>query len=260
MPVLATSAYATVSNVLNRIRMILNDSEVAGGDVLTDTAPFTFDVVNGAFERVQLELARVGIEVQTAEAWLLALPVVSPVDPEARLIIDDTGTNIIFPNGIGNVFSLTPQLPVDLILPLRIWERQSGTANFTGPPMKQPNGGLLNMQQQTFLVDWEWKADGLRFRGALQVQDIKVLYEKHLPILAAPTDPVPIRGVVNAAAYEGAKIFCESRGGAVAPSFATHAEEEIFLLQQLSARRRQRKQVRRQPYSGRGGRNQQPII
>lgn len=260
MPVLATSAYVTCENVLNRIRMILNDSEVVGGDVLTDSAPFTFDVLNGAFERVQIDLATYGVEVNTTEAWLISIPVPPTTDSECRVIVDDTGCNIIYPNGVGNVFSLTPQLPPDLILPLVLWERQNGTANYTGPPMKQKNDGLLNMIQQTFLVDWQWIADGLRFRGALQVQDVKMKYEKHLALLAAVTDPVPIRGVTNAAAYRGAEIFCESRGGAVSPQFAKNAEDEIFRLQQVSVRRRQRKQVRRQPYSGRGGRGQMPII
>ena len=260
MPALGSSAYATCERVLNRIRMILNDSEVAGGDVLTDTAPFTFEVLNGAFERVQIDLAVYGVETYAKEWWLIGVPAVTTLDPEARVIIDDTGTRIIYPSGVGNVFSLTPQLPVDLVVPLVLWERQSGTANYTGPPMKQKNDGLLNMTQQTFLVDWQWMDDGLYFRGALQVQDIKVRGEKQLPALVAVTDPVPIRGVINAAAYRGAEIFCESRGGAVSPQFAKNAEDEIFRLQQVSVRRRQRKQVRRQPYSGRGGRGQQPII
>lgn len=261
MPNLPSSAYATCERVLNRIRMILNDSEVQGGDVLTDTAPFTFDVLNGAFERVQIELAMVGVETYTGEEWLIGLPSMPLVDPEARLIVDDSGTHIVYPNGVGNVNYLTPQLPTDLILPLKLWERQTATSNFTGPPMKQPNDGLLNMCQQTFLVDWEWKADGLRFRGALQVQDVKLKYEKQLLLLAAVTDPMPIRGVVNAASYHGARIFCESRGGAVSPAFAKDAEDEVFLLKAVSARRRQRKQVRRQPYSGRGGcSSQNPII
>jgi hypothetical protein len=251
MPVLGSTAYQTVEAVLNRIRMILNDSEVAGGDVLTDTAPFTFDVINGAYEKVQIELAGVGVETMSTDYWLMALPSMPSVDPEARLVVDDTGTSILYPNGVGNAFFLAPQLPTDLIVPLRLFERQSGTANFTGPPMKQTPGGLMNMAQQTFLVDWEWKSDGIRFRGALQVQDVKLVYEKHLPLLAAPTDPVPIRGVTNAAAYYGAKIFCESRGGAVAPIFRQNADEEVFALQRVSSRRRQHVQTRRSPYSGR---------
>jgi hypothetical protein len=257
MPI-PTSAYQIVEQVLNRIRVIINDSEVAGGDVLTDTAPFTFDVVNGAFERVQIELARVGVETMITEAWLIGLPVMPIIDPEARMVVDDTGTNIFYPNGIGNVLASTPQLPQDLIFPLKLWERQNNTTNFL-IPMMQPNTGLFDMSQQTALVDWEWLGDGIRFRGALQSEDVKIKYEKHLPILSAPTDPVPIRGVVNAAAYHGATIFTESRGGAIAPQFKLRADEEISMLQQISARRRQRKQVRRQPYSGRGTRIQSPI-
>jgi hypothetical protein len=253
MPVLSSTAYNTASDILNRVRVIVNDSEIAGGDVLTDTAPFTFPLLNAAFERVQMELAKVGVETQTDEAWLIALPAVPTIDPEARLIIDDSGTRIIYPNNVGNVLASSPQLPTNLILPLRLWERPTATAGFTGPPMRQANAGLLNLFQQTFLVDWEWQADGLRFRGATQSQDVKVKYEKQLPQLAAPTDAVPIRGVGNAAAYQAAKIFAASRGGAILAEFKIEADAEIFLLQQVSARRRQRKQVRRNPYSGRSG-------
>ena len=257
MPI-PTSAYGTCEDVLLRLRTIVNDSEIPGGDVITDTNFISFQLLNGAFERVQLELARVGVETMTSEAWLIGLPFMPFVDPEGRMIVDDTGTNIIYPNGIGNVFALTPQLPVDMILPLKLWERQNGTTNFL-IPLQQPNTGLFDMDQQTTLVDWEWQTDGLRFRGSLQSEDVKIKYEKHLPLLVAPTDPVPIRGVVNAAAYQAARIFIASRGGAILPEFKVQADYEIMLLQQISARRRQRKQVRRQPYSGRGTRRQSPI-
>jgi len=256
MPVIATSGYQTVSQVLSRIRMILNDSEVVGGDVLTDTAPFTFDVVNAGFERVQVELATVGVETMAKETWLVALPSMPIIDPEGRLIINDAGANIIYPgvNAINNKFSAVPQLPPDLVVPLACWERQNGTSNFTGPKMRQSNDGLLNMQQTQFLIDWQWLEDGLYFRGALQSQDLKLRYEKQMPRLSSPSDPVPIRGVLNAAAYRSAEFFCESRGGQLSPQFMKNADDEIFLLKQVSARRRQRKQVRRRPYSGRGGR------
>ncbi len=252
MPVLGSSAYNTAEDVLNRMRAIVNDSEVAGGDVLTDTAPFTFTLLNGGYERVQLELAKAGIETFIQEWWLIGLPIMPTVDPEARMVIDDTGCNILYPNGVGNVFSNVPQLPTNLVLPLKLFERQHGTTN-TADEMKQPNDGLYATDQQLFLMDWEWLNDGIRTRGALQSQDVKIKGEAKLPQLAAPTDPVPIRGVTNAAAYWGAVIFAESRGGAIAPEWEKHANDEIFLRLQISARRRQRKQVRRRPYSGRGG-------
>jgi hypothetical protein len=258
MPILATTSYNTCEDVLNLIRTILNDSEVAGGDVLTDTSPYTFTLLNAAYRRVQLELYSVGVETLIDYAWLIGLPTMPTIDPEARMVVNDQGVQITYPNNIGNSFFLTPQLPTNLVVPLKLWERQNNTTNFP-VPMMQPNTGLFNMSQQTFLVDWEWVADGLMFRGALQSEDVKIKMEKALPLLAAPTDPVPIRGVVNAAAYYGATIFAESRGGAISPALKVNADAEIFLLKQQSARRRARKQVRRQPYSGRDRERQSPI-
>lgn len=253
MPVLGSSAYNTADDVLTRVRTICNDSEVAGGDVITDTAPFAFDLLNAGFERVQLELAKYGVEVDTAEVWLIGLPTMPTIDPEARMVIDDTGCNILYPNGVGNIFNNAPALPADLVVPLKLSERQTGTTN-QAEPLKQPNSGLIPFSQSLYLRQWEWEADGIRTLGATQSLDVKLKYEKHLPKLVSPTDPVPIRGVVNAAAYFSALIFTEARGGVVAPNFKQNATEEIFLLQQLSVRRKQRKQVRRRPYSGRGGR------
>jgi len=251
MPVLSSSAYNTAEDVLNRLRVIVNDSEVAGGDILTDSAPFTFTLLNGGYERVQLELAKVGIETFIQDWWLIGLPIMPTVDPEARMVIDDSGCNIIYPNGAGDVFASAPQLPINLLLPLDLYERQTGSTD-EADKMEQPNNGLPSGSQQSFLMDWEWKADGIRTRGALQSQDVKIVGEANLPRLISPTDPVPIRGVLNAAAYFSAMIFAESRGGLISPQFKAHADEEIFLRIQISARRRQRKQVRRRPYSARG--------
>jgi hypothetical protein len=263
MPI-PTSAYKTFADVSARLRTIVLDSEIAGGDTLTDPGsptgvPFvTVQIINAAFEKVQLELARVGVETMIGEAWLIGLPAMPTIDPEGRMVVDDTGTTITYPNAIGNVFSLTPQLPVDLVLPLVLYERQTNTTN-SPLKMRQPNGTLPSQSQSTWLINWEWETDGLRFRGATQSQDVKIKYEKSLPLLVATTDPVPIRGVVNAAAYAGATIFAQSRGGAISPMFKAEADYEISLLQQISARRRQRKQVRRQPYSGRGQRTNSPV-
>lgn len=237
--------------MLNRLRAIVNDSEIAGGDILTDSAPFTFTLLNGGYERVQLELAKAGIEVSIADAWLIGLPTMPTVDPEARMVIDDTGCNILYPNGVGDVFSPTPQLPVDLVLPLDLFERQTGTT-YEARRMRQARSGLASANQNLYLIEWDWKTDGLRTRGARQSQDLKIEYEKQLPRLVAPTDPVPIRGVLNAAAYFAAMIFSESREGEVAPNFKMHADEEIFLRMQVSSRRRQRNPGRRRAYSSRG--------
>ncbi|SRR6266550_3616928 len=254
MPVLVTTAYGTCETVLLRARAILNDMEIQGGDVLTDVAPFSIQFLQIAYESVQRQLAIVGVEVNVSYAWLLAIPTMPINDPEGRLIIDDSGTHIVYPNGAnGSNFAL-PQLPVDLVVPLKLWERQTNTVNNPGL-MAHPPGGLRTMGQQTFLVDWEWVGDKLEFRGALQSQDVKIKYEKQLAPIVSVNDPVPIRGVLNAAAYETAAAFAASRGSTLAAGYDKVGQSEIHALQQLSVRQRQRGHHRRQPYSGSGGRN-----
>ena len=258
MPVLQTTAYNTVEGSVLRARAILNDMEIQGGDVLTDAAPFTMQFAMIAYESIQRQLAILGVEINVDYFWIVGLPTMPINDPEGRMILADSGTIIQYPNGNNSSVTPQPQLPVNLVLPLKLWERQNGTTNYPAP-MKQRNGGLNTMTQQTFLVDWEWIADSIQFRGSLQSQDIKIKGEKQLAPIASVNDPVPIRGVTNAVAWELAAAFVLSRGSPIAEGMDKAGQDEIFALQQLSVRRRQRKHSRRRPYRGYGGR-QYPVL
>lgn len=240
------------------MRALLNDMEVQGGDVLTDNAPFTMQFVMIAYEMIQRRLAAVGVEINIDYAWLIGLPAMPLTDPEGRLIVNDSGTHITFPNGQNGQNFQTPQLPTNLIVPTKLWERQSGTVNYPSP-MKERMGGLNTMTQQTFLVDWEYTADAIQFRGALQSQDVKVKFEKALQPVAVVTDPVPIRGVTNAAAFYGVEAFLASRGEPMTAQMDAIAVDELRQLKLISVRKRQRKKHRRRPYRGFGGR-QYPIL
>lgn len=257
MPGLGSSAFSIVESVLNKARAILNDAEVPGGDVLTDSYAGLFPLCNTAYDNVQKRLAAAGVETFIGYAWLISVPAVSGNDPETRVTIRDDGTSIVNPNGIGGSNFASPVIPTDLIAPLKLWERQNGTTNEV-VPMKQPNDGLSRIVPQNFLLDWEWASyqtmTCIILRGALQAQDIKCKYERRVAILASVNDPVPIRGVDNAAAYEIAKVFAAGRGSTLAASFAAEGDNEILQLEMISARRAQRKRTRRQPYSGRGSR------
>ena len=254
MPVLIGSAYSNLESVLARARVIINDSAIAGGDILTDSYAGVLPLCDIAYEAVQVKLSNAGVDVFINYAWLIGLPAVTTLDPEARLIITDTGYNIIYPSGVGDSSGNSPLLPPDMVVPSQLSERQSGTSNFA-VPMVEPNNGIRNYVQQSFLIDWEYGSyqgdDCLMFRGALQVQDVKLKYEKKLPLFGAVTDPLPIRGVDNAAAYEIAAVFAEARGGSVAGKFALRADEEIYQLSLKSVRKSQRQHSRRRPFSSR---------
>jgi len=244
MPVVATTAYGTAAGVLNLARALVNDARIAVGDVLIDAAPFTFQYLNAAYHEVQFELANNGVETFVKEFILVNLPAVAATDPSVQVVINDTGTN----NGTQSFAS--PQLPTDLLVPHRLWERQNGSGeNFI--PMVQQKGGLKSVKQGPRLLVWEWRFDGLYTPGATQANDIRLRYEAVLADLAATTDPVQIRGAQNVMAYFVAAMFANARGSPQAKAFddaGSHALEQMF---SRSARRQQHTPHRRRPFSWR---------
>jgi hypothetical protein len=254
VPVVPTTAYGTVEDVLLDARAVANDMEVKGGDVLTDGAPFTMQFVNLSYRRIQAYMAQWGVETYAAYAWLLNIPANATGDPESRVIVSDSGTEITTPSGAGESSFATPILPDDWVAPLKLRERPNGSTIFA-TDMVRPSGGVTRyLSQGTYLYDWEWIDDVLRFRGATQAMDVEAKYEKRLPILSQVGDAVPIRGVDNAAAFVVVQLFSKSRGGAMADGFGMLGQQELDWAVNRSRREQQRIRRRRQPYRGmRGG-------
>jgi hypothetical protein len=251
MPVVATSAYGLVENVLLDARAITLDMAIPGGDVLTDDAPFSMQFVNQAYRRIQSYLAQYGVETYSTFLWLLNIPANTTGDPESRVLLSDSGTEVITPSGAGESSFAEPILPDDLVCPLRLRERPNGSTG-VAIPMHRPNDGLRPYRQPfQFLRHWDWRDDNLWFYGATQNIDIELMYEKHLPILQQVTDTVPIRGVDNAAAYRVAYAFSKGRGGEMADSFGQEGQIELDLLANRAQRAKQRIKHRKQPFSKR---------
>lgn len=252
MPVVQTTAYGTVEDILLDARAIANDMAIPGGDVLTDNAPFSIPFVNQSYRRIQAYLAQYGVETYSTYTWLLNIPANTTGDPESRVIISDSGTEIITPSGANESSYANPILPDDLVAPVRLRERPNGTTNYA-VLMRRPNDGVRSQDQAvgtTYLRQWEWIDDTIVLLGCSEAQDVELKYEKHLPILSSVDDTVPIRGVDNAAAYRVAWAFGKSRGSVIADTFGAEGQVELDLLVNRSARERQRIRHRRRPYSG----------
>ena len=251
MPVVATTAYNVVENVLQDARAIINDMAVISGDVLVDDAPFSIPFVNQAYRRIQSYLAQYGVETYSTFLWILNIPANTTGDPESRVLISDSGTEVITPSGANELSAAEPLLPDDLVAPLRIRERPNGSTQ-VAIPMHRPNDGLRFYRVPfQFLRHWDWRDDALWFYGATQNIDIELMYEKHLPILQQVGDTVPIRGVDNAAAYRVAYAFSKARGAEMADSFGQEGQIELDLLANRAQRAKQRIKHRRQPFSRR---------
>src|SRR2546425_9273715 len=83
-------------------------------------APFTDPVLlpylNSAYRKVQRALANIGQETFVVDDVLIVVPAVSAVDPSVQVVVNDSTAP---PN----------QLPTDLLVPEKLWERRSGSSD-----------------------------------------------------------------------------------------------------------------------------------
>jgi hypothetical protein len=158
MPVIGTTSFNSAEYVLNLSRSIVNDAANGiEGDILADSQPYTFVYLNSAYQFVQDELANNGEETFKKELILTPVTPVVNTDPATQVFIYDQGYND------GGTSHALPSLPADLIIPLRLWERQSSTVNrFT--PMQKANDGLPSISKGSYNVFWEWRGDTIYLR------------------------------------------------------------------------------------------------
>src|SRR6266849_3524597 len=86
------------------------------------------------------------------------------------------------------------QLPTDLLVPLKLWERPNGsTQGFVEMVDLTRHGGLPSRAQDLTLSVWEWRADGLYFLAATQDTQLRLRYLKAYPDFTDATSPVLVR-------------------------------------------------------------------
>jgi hypothetical protein len=235
------TAYQSAEDALNLARSLVNDAYIAGGYILTDAAIATFPQLNQAYVWLQDELINNGIETFVREAVLTPLGADTSTDPNTLVSLTDNG----YFDGVTQ--NAAPQLPVDLLVPLRLWERQTGTTqNFV--EMRPSNDGIPNSTPQGRFRLWEWRTDGIYMRGCNQTNDLKIRYDARLPELKVGTDPILIRGSYHILANLLAAQYANSRGSALAANFSAAADSMIVQMCIRSSRKNQRGMHRKRPY------------
>jgi hypothetical protein len=245
MPIVGSSSYSTAEYVLNLARSLINDTgDSLAGDILADELPYTFVYLNSAYRYLQDELAANGVRTFEKEIILSGIAPVSTVDPGTQVFIYDQGYND------GTTNHATPALPSDMRIPLRLWERQSGTvAAFC--EMCPANDGLPSVAQGSTLCYWEWRTDGIYMVGSTRTNDIRMRYAAYLPELSDGTSTVQIRGAENALAYLTIAEFSAARGSPLAEDYREQAAEFIVQIIDYTVRQKQRGRHRRIPHSAR---------
>jgi hypothetical protein len=234
MPVIGTTAYNTAGQITALARSLLND---AAGNLFTDGVLIPY--LNSAYRKVQRALENVQSGTQLSDDTLLLVPAIAQVDPAARVAITDASA----PPG---------QLPTDLLVPLRLWERPYGSsADFVEMADLTNHGGLPSDPQGPALRFWEWRADGIYLLGATQDTQVRLRYRKAYPDLLDASSPVLIRNAQEVLAFFTAALASAARG---APQALRWDEAGADALEDLLARatlREQHSGRRRRPYTSR---------
>src|SRR5580704_12979852 len=111
MPVVGTSAYNTAGQITSLVRALLND---AAGNLFTDGVLLPY--ANSGYRKAQRALANVQSGTFLSDDALLVVTAVTEVDPSAQVCITDATAP---PN----------QLPPDLLVPVKLWERINGSSD-----------------------------------------------------------------------------------------------------------------------------------
>jgi hypothetical protein len=235
MPVVGSSAYNTAGQITSLVRSLLNDAQ---GNLFTDTVLLPY--ANSAYRKLQRALGNAGGGFIQDDA-LLVVTAVTQTDTSLQVAITDATAP---PN----------QLPTDLLVPLKIWERRNGsTDEFVEMVDLTRHGGLPSRAQGLTLSVWEWRADGLYFLGATQDTQIRLRYLKAYPDFTDATSPVLVRNAQEAIAYATAALAGWARGSPLAEKWDDAAADAIEDLVSAAVRREQQSARRRRPFSARSG-------
>lgn len=234
MPILGSSAYPAASQITPLARALLNDT---AGNVFSDA--FLLPFVQMGYRKINKALGNIKSTVYIKDNVLLVVAAVSSADPSVQVSITDATAP---PN----------QLPVDLIVPMKLWERRSGsTDDFAEMTDLTDEGGLPSQPQGNQLIFWEWRGDGLYFIGATQDTQIRMRYQAVPPDVASAASSVLLRDGQNALALLTAGLAGMSRGSPLAANYQTQGDAALEAMKDSVVHQMQYQVRRRRPYSSR---------
>jgi len=236
MPLVGSSAYGTAGAVTSLVRSLVNDQ---AGNWATDAILLPY--LNDAYLTVQKKISNSGGDLFIQDDVLLIVPAVpaNQQDPGTQVVLNDATA----PPG---------QIPVDLLEPVKLWERPNGSnQDFVEMVDVTSKGGLPSTIQGQSLQYWEWRADGLYFIGATQDTQIRLRYNRALPELTGPSDMILLRGSKNVLAHGTAALVGFARGSPLADKMEGLFNDSIDDVILENVRRNQNSGTRRRGFRSR---------
>jgi hypothetical protein len=242
MPGLGSTAYLTIETVMNLIRAVTNDMIFSqAGEIFTDSANPVFSLVNDSLDWFQNEVNNHGVDTFTKETFLTGVSSAGTTDPGIQTFIDDTG----YFDGVGS--HAIPQLPTDLLDPLFIWERQTGSTE-EWVEMNQKLDGLRATVHGLRIRFWEWRQDAIQMPGASQSNDLRLRYTGTHARLATVNDTLYFRGATGPVAYKSVATWLMTKNPEGSKLAMAEALSRLSQIATRNSRMKQRDTITRQSY------------
>jgi hypothetical protein len=258
-----SSGNTSLQTIMNLVRSIVNDTQAGAtstpgeGQILTDNpaiSPFTQPFLNSAIREVYRELRNNG-QPTLIKDNVIILGLTPVFSPTYGLAAQDPAVQVYLGFGgyfDGNSINSNLLLPSDMIAPLRVYERQTGTNNQFAP-MTQPQFGLPSIKQQNYFGLWEWRNDNIWMCGATETRDLRLRYTCSLPQFFSDTLDfnstfVPIIDCVDAVAYKTAVKYAQMLGSPGLAELKEEAKAQMFQLKNSNVRRAQTVNYMRDAY------------
>ena len=243
--------YPTINAIMNVARARVNDTANSiDGDLLTNDAPAAQAWLTIAWHWYQEMCAAAGVETLVKSTVLYGFPARVTQDVADEAWITWAGCS----DGVNQYESLI--LPQDMIQPLSMWRRASGTMNNFGSPMRLADDGLpTHLDCHVF----DWRQDGIYLYAEQYEQDFRLRYSAYQPELdiTQPNSLVPLMRCDNQVGARVAFEFCSALSGSSNPdtlALAALADKEFQTgASSRTTRRKQRMTMRRQPFNRRRG-------
>lgn len=246
--------YDTLYNVMSTARVRLNDELVSrtpvSGKILENNQAFTQQLVNTAWRKFQEYLGNLGCTEFIQEDIVTALPVTTNLDPASQVYINWFG---YFD---GTTLQPTPVLPQNLMSPLRVLERQTGTqSQFV--PMEMMFDGLPTWGKGPRNKLWEWRRESIYMPGSTFEMDLRLRYITYLGDFvdsgATPwfQQDVPVMRSLDSLSMFICSEIAETRDDLDAEMWRLKAESAAKLFMNRDQRMKQRGNTRRLSRSGR---------
>jgi hypothetical protein len=182
------AGYPSILDVNNAIRQAINDTQAGvgpegSGRIYVDTWTPSITILNLAIQHLARDLENFGVPTKREVTFIInQLTPVAAVDPSIQVYLSFGG----YWNGTTLNTGVT--LPLDLLIPLKIGQRTSGSAL---PFSSVPNApdGLLTSYQGGSLGSWAWQGDKIYFNGSVNAMDIELTYTGGVPRYPTSLDP-----------------------------------------------------------------------